>query len=792
MPFRPVGGPPPVKCRFNRETQDKINNGVMVTVEGTVIKERFRNESTGVACLVIELSNNGTGRIPVIGGVSPLPINTRVTATGIIANDPKWGLQMPKALIELAVVNSREGVVRYLVSEVPGLGGRRANRLYDAYGENTLKILAEDQERVAREVRGISPMLAESVSQAAAIQTHSLNRDILLFCLNLGLSHNNAMDISARYAGNYRAVITENPYRLIDDIRGIGFRKADQVAVALGIPADSIFRVGAALLETLKDNEQPGGNIYIGLENLINRVSVLLSGGSTTTLVTNRRIAEVLRELRQNDKVYAEMNEDADGNPADARVYLMESWGAEQFIAKRLMEIAQRPLPNGSDESSVRIRLNSLENELTRIGYPELDPDQKNAVVTALTHSVSVITGGPGVGKTTILKYVSEYLRRYASQRVVLCAPTGKAAKRMSEQAELPAYTIHRYFKTSGMELPVPDNPLARRDGTYIIDESSMLTERLLCSLLNHVAPGVRLILVGDKDQLPSIGAGQVLNDIINSQAFPVSFLTKIHRQAEDSHVITCAHAINDRGYVDLSSQYKDFAFGGVNQANSQNAIRILYQTALEKGYTPEDIQVLSPFRDKDKSEVSADAINEFLQPIVNPAAEDKPEYVTPKDSRVFRVGDKVMQSANDYTISCFDIDNPEEMVEKGVFNGETGTVTDISDEEGCIYVNFGDRLAAYDFSNLSDLKLAYAMSIHKSQGSEYKLVILPITRGASRDFYTRNMLYTAVTRASKSVILLGDPAYFRDMARNASASKRLTSLDERLKELDLGQALSF
>ena len=790
MPFRPYLGGPPVKCWFDRETQNKIDNGAMVTVEGTVIKERFRNESTGVACLVIELSNNGTGRIPVIGGVSPLPLNTRVTATGIIVNDPKWGLQMPKALIELAVVNSREGVVRYLVSEVPGLGNRRANRLYDAYGEDTLTVLAEDPERVAREVRGISPALAESVSQAAAIQTHSLSRDILLFCLNLGLSHNNAMDISAKYAGNYRAVITENPYRLINDIRGIGFRKADQVAMALGIPADSRFRVGAAILETLKDNEQPGGNIYIGLENLINRVSALLSTGSTTTLVTNSRIAEVLRELRQDEKVYVKMTED--GNPANVRVYLMESWLAEQFIAKRLMEIAERPLPNGFDESTVRSRLNSLESELTQIGYPELDPDQKKAVITALTHPVSVITGGPGVGKTTILKYVSEYLQRYALQSVVLCAPTGKAAKRMSEQAEMPAYTIHRYFKTSGMELPMPDNPLARRNGTYIIDESSMLTERLLCSLLNHVAPGVRLILVGDKDQLPSIGAGQVLNDIINSQAFPVSFLTKIHRQAEDSHVITCAHAINDRGYVDLSSQYKDFAFGRVNQANSQNAVRILYQAALEKGYTPEDIQVLSPFRDKDKSEVSADAINEFLQPIVNPAAEDKPEYVTPKENRVFRVGDKVMQSANDYTIQCFDIDNPEEMVEKGVFNGETGTITDISDEEGCIYVNFGDRLAAYDFSNLFDLKLAYAMSIHKSQGSEYKLVILPVTRGASRDFYTRNMLYTAVTRASKSVILLGDPAYFRDMARNASASKRLTSLDEMLKELDLGQGLSI
>ena len=778
-PRRNTGFSQRQNCVFANELKEAIDRGEPVTLEGELVKERFRNDSTGIACIVIRLTGNSSasGYIPVIGKVVPLSDGARVSATGKVVNDPKWGLQMPKALIEPVVANTRAGIVKFLVNEVPGLGEKKANRLYDAYGEDTLTVLATAPDRVAEEIRGISPALAENISRAAAIQTRTVNRDALLFCLNVGLSPNNAIDICDKYGSQYRTVITANPYCLIEDIHGIGFRKADAVAMSIGIPADSRFRIGAAIKEVLSENENPGSNVYLDKDALIFRTSALLSNGSVSSPVTNEKIADVLEELAREEDIVLE----PDPVTGETRCYLRESYEVEKFIATRLMDISDAPLYRDYTSGVVSSRLNDLERILTSQGYPSLDDDQKEAVIRALSNNVSVITGGPGVGKTTILKYISEYVDRYVSDKVWLCAPTGKAAKRMSEQAGIRAYTIHRLFKTSGNEVPTPSIIGTKRSGVFIVDESSMLNERLMGSLLNHLGPGAKLILVGDKDQLPSIGAGQVLNDIINSECVPVSFLTKIHRQAEDSHVISCAHAINERGYVDLSSQFKDFAFCQANQSNSKESVRILYQAALSKGYTTEDIQVLSPWKSEDKSECSADALNAFLQPIVNPAAEDKAEFSMP-DGKVFREGDKVIQSANDYEITCYDADDPEEPVENGVFNGETGTITEISDEDGCIYVNYGDRIAAYDFANLNDLKLAYAMSIHKSQGSEYKLIILPVTRGGGGDFYTRNMLYTAVTRASKTVILLGDAQYFRSMARNASASKRKTALDEKIR----------
>ena len=590
----------------------------------------------------------------------------------------------------------------------------------------------------------------------------------MIYLQKYGISINLAVKIYQKYGLGIYSILEENPYRLADDIEGVGFKTADEIAFRIGIHTDSDFRIQSGIFYTLLQSVQEG-HVYLEEKVLSAKAAQLLEVEITD-------IEKYLMDLAMEKKVVLKQDEE------QVRVYPAKYYYMEMNTARMLKELNIR---YEEDDSLIRKRIEKLEkqNEST------LDERQREAVAEAVKNGIFILTGGPGTGKTTTINAMIRYFLSEGMD-IRLAAPTGRAAKRMTETTGYEAQTIHRLLEVSGNPEETgkggfgrnQENPL--ETDVVIIDEMSMVDLPLMHALLSAVIPGTRLILVGDINQLPSVGPGKVLKDLIDSEVFPVMMLTRIFRQAQESDIVVNAHRINAGLEVRLDNKSRDFFFLKRQDADVIiSVILTLIQKKLPRYVDAKmtDIQVLAPMK---KGLLGVERLNRILQQYLNPPSPKKQEKEY--GEKIFRVGDKVMQTKNNYQLEWEIATKYGLVVDKGigVFNGDIGIVTAIHTYDETVEVEFDEkRKVKYPFKLLDELELAYAVTIHKSQGSEYPAVIIPLLSGP-KQLYCRNLLYTAVTRAKKCVTLVGSDTVFQEMIRNVEEQKRNTSLSERIREL--------
>ncbi len=715
----------------------------MITLEGTLEKIRFASEDGAFAVATVE---EKTGReVTVIGNLLETKPGESVVMQGQWERNKKFGKQFRIQTIRTVPPTTTEGIKRYLSSGlVDGIGGVLAERIVDHFGPQTLEIIDADPSRI-REVEGIGEKRAESIAEAWTGQR--VIRDVMVFLQSHGVSPAYALRIYKKYEHQTIAVVQENPYRLADEVWGIGFKKADGIALGMGIEKDSVERIRAGLRYTLVE-AQGDGHVYLPLDVLKKRASEILGLGEDL-------LGDGLRDLRESGAIVVEPLEDE-----QIAIYREKMWRTEVDSAKKLSAIikAQRRFQPGG----VAHKVEAIEASL---GI-ELASQQRRAVEAAWQEKVCVITGGPGTGKTTIVRTICE-LADQLGQSVALAAPTGRAAKRLSESTQRTAKTVHRLLEYNPHEGGFQVNEQNPLDvSVLIIDEASMIDIELLAAIVDALPVDAALVFVGDIDQLPSVGPGSVLEDIIESESVEVVMLTEIFRQAAESAIVTNAHRINQGlAPVDpprVEGKLTDFYTIAVEDPTTARE-RIL-QLVTERipdafGFDPiEEVQVLSPMH---RGEVGCSRLNEEMQASFNDGA---PEYVRGKT--LWRVGDKVMQTRNNY--------------EEGVFNGDIGRIERIDKFNKKLYVGFEENSVGYEFKDLDELKLAYAITVHKSQGSEYPCVVLPILT-QHYVMLQRNLLYTAVTRAKSLVVMVGSQKAVDIAVKNAGANRRYTRLSERL-----------
>ena len=590
----------------------------------------------------------------------------------------------------------------------------------------------------------------------------------MIYLQKYGISIHLAVKIYQKYGLGTYSVLEENPYKLADDIEGVGFRTADEIASRIGIHTDSDFRIQSGIFYTLLQSVQEG-HVYLEENVLSERAAQLLE-------VELKDIEKYLMDLAMTKKVVLKQ----DGEKV--RVYPAQYYYMEMNTARMLKELN---INYDEPDDLIRRRIDKLEEETEST----LDEQQKRAVAEAVKHGIFILTGGPGTGKTTTINAMIRYFLSEGMD-IRLAAPTGRAAKRMTETTGYEAQTIHRLLEVSGSPEESSkggfgrnqDNPL--ETDVVIIDEMSMVDLALMHALLSSVVPGTRVIFVGDRNQLPSVGPGKVLQDLIESHAFPVMMLTRIFRQAQESDIVVNAHRINAGEEVRLDNKSRDFFFLKRQDADVIiSVILTLIQKKLPRYVKAKmtDIQVLAPMK---KGLLGVERLNRILQQYLNPPSVKKQEKEY--GERLFRVGDKVMQTKNNYQLEWEIATKYGLVVDKGVgvFNGDIGIVTAIHTYDETVEVEFDEkRKVKYPFKMLDELELAYAITIHKSQGSEYPAVVIPLLAGP-RQLYCRNLLYTAVTRAKKCVTLVGNETVFREMIQNVDEQKRNTSLAERIQEI--------
>ena len=659
---------------------------------------------------------------------------------------------------------------RYLGSgAIKGIGAALAGRIVRHFGADTLRIVEEEPERLA-EIKGISEKKAHEI--AIQIAEKSEMRKVMMFLQKYGISLNLGAKIYQKYGDSVYSVLQENPYRLADDISGVGFKIADEIAYRIGIHTDSDYRIKSGLAYTLL---QAGGegHVYLPREELFRRAEQLLG-------VDASYMEKHLVDLSMERKI---IQKEENGQ---VFVYPAQYYYLELNTARMLREL---DIDCPEDEHIVERRISQIQKETGTV----LDEMQKKAVKEAAGHGLLVLTGGPGTGKTTTINAIIRFFESEGAE-LRLAAPTGRAAKRMTEATGYEAQTIHRMLELTGMPeddregQPVhfernAENPLEA--DVIIIDEMSMVDIHLMHSLLMAVTAGTRLILVGDENQLPSVGPGNVLRDIIRSGQFPVVELTKIFRQASESDIVVNAHKINRGEQVEINNKSRDFFF--LKRYDADIIIRVVIALIQEKlpkyvEAKPFEIQVLTPMR---KGLLGVERLNQILQRYLNPPDPSKKEKEIGQG--LFREGDKVMQIRNNYQLEWEVRGRYGIPVDKGVgvFNGDTGIIRTINEFAELAEVEFEDgRYAQYTFKQLDELELAYAVTIHKSQGSEYPAVIIPILSGP-RMLMNRNLLYTAVTRARKCVTVVGSEETFREMINNEKQQRRYSSLDKRIQEAE-------
>ena len=739
------------------------------TITGYIDHVIFRNEDNGYTVMVLK-GVEGEDELTCVGSFPVLNQGATVEVTGSYIQHHIYGKQFQASTMVEKMPEDALAMERYLGSgSIKGIGAALAGRIVRHFGKDTLRIVEDEPERLA-EVKGISEKKAREI--AAQIEEKSDMRKVMMFLQKYGISLNLGAKIYQKYGDSVYSVLQENPYRLAEDISGVGFKIADEIASRIGIHTDSDYRIRSGMLYTLLQATGEG-HVYLPKEEFFARSSRLL--GVDTSYMENH-----LMDLAMDRKIIQKQKEE------QILVYPTQYYYLELNTARMLQELN---VLCPEDEKLVNGRLVQIEKETGTV----LDEMQKKAVTEAASHGLFVLTGGPGTGKTTTINAIIRFFEGEGAD-LRLAAPTGRAAKRMTEATGYEAQTIHRLLELSGMPdeekegQPVhfernAENPL--ETDVIIIDEMSMVDIHLMHSLLMAVTAGTRLILVGDENQLPSVGPGNVLRDIIRSRQFSVVELKKIFRQASESDIVVNAHKINQGEQVTINNKSRDFFF--LKRYDADRIIRVVIALLQEKlpryvEARPFDIQVLTPMR---KGLLGVERLNGILQHYLNPPSPDKKE----KEQRLglFREGDKVMQIRNNYQMEWEIRGRYGIPVDKGigVFNGDTGILKVINEFAETAEVEFEDgRVAEYSFKQLEELELAYAITIHKSQGSEYPAVVIPLLSGPKM-LLNRNLLYTAVTRARKCVTIVGSEETFREMINNEKQQRRYSSLDERLKEIN-------
>ena len=746
-------------------------------ISGYVEHIIYRNTENGYT--VFELIADGE-EITCVGSFQAIDEGEGLELSGGYVEHAVYGSQFKVESYEETLPEDEQSMERYLGSgAVRGVGPSLAARIVKKFGKDTFRIVEQEPERLA-EVKGISERKAMEIS--AQMEEKKDLRAAMIYLQKYGISNALAMRIYQTYKEQVYHILEENPYRLAEDIDGIGFRRADELAARIGIHTDSDFRVRSGILYALQ-LAAADGNTCLPKAALLEKAAQLLGlpGEYVSLQLPNLAMERklVIRQTDGEDLVYA------------ASLYYAEL-SCARLLADLNMSFAP---PEGLLPSEEEKLLCDIEKLARRSGI-ELEALQQQAVLECVKNGVMILTGGPGTGKTTTINTVIRYFEAEGMD-LLLAAPTGRAAKRMTEATGYEARTIHRLLELSGIPeengsggLSMnrarfernADNPLEA--DVVIVDEMSMVDIQLFQSLLKAVSPGTRLVLVGDVNQLPSVGPGQVLRDLIESRAFPVVELKKIFRQAGESDIVVNAHRINEGKEIALDNKSRDFFF--LQRDNVQVIYKHMILLIREKlpGYVhagPFDIQVLTPMR---KGNLGAETLNGILQAYLNPKTDSKKEYQSP--DTLFREGDKVMQTKNNYQLEWEVVSRYGIPVDHGVgiFNGDMGVVRQIDPFARTMTVEFDEqRRVTYSFEQTAELELAYAVTIHKSQGSEYPAVIMPLL-GGPRMLFNRNLLYTGVTRARDCVTILGSRQVVLDMIRNESEAKRFTGLNERIREI--------
>ena len=702
----------------------------------------YQNETNGYS--VIKCRAKGyADLITVVGSMPEVHVGSVLTLSGEWTVNPKFGRQFTVSGFEETLPATVYGIEKYLGSGlVKGIGPKFAARIVRAFGAETLNVIEEDPDALLR-VPGIGKLRVERIKKSWDEQKEIKN--IMLFLQGHDVSTTHATKIYKTYGSDSIRVVKENPYRLADDIWGIGFRTADTIAEKLGVEKETAVRLRSGLLYTLNKLSDEG-HCYA-------RRDQLLKTGAELLAVEESVLPPVLDEMVRQDDVKTELIDGEDSAPGETAVYLPPFWFAETGTAKRLKQIFSSP-------PSVKVKPQGLEERIRRVTGLNYDPAQMDAIRCAAGSKILILTGGPGTGKTTTTLGILTAFRQ-AGAKILLAAPTGRAAKRLSETTGMEARTIHRLLEFKPPEgcQKNEQNPL--EGDVLILDECSMIDIMLMYSLLKAVPDSMTLIFVGDVDQLPSVGAGNVLRDLIDAGVFPVVRLTKIFRQAAASRIITNAHRINRGRMPDLSNgKQSDFFFLEEEdpETAAQEIVRLVKER-LPRAYGTRDIQVLTPMQ---RGAVGAANLNQVLQAALNADAAGLRRGGTD-----YRLHDKVMQIRNNY--------------DKEVFNGDIGTVCRVNTEDRELTVSFDGREVLYDVTELDELVLAYAATVHKSQGSEYPIVVMPVLM-THYVMLQRNLVYTGVTRAKKLMVMIGSTKALALAVRNVTVTRRNTMLKERLK----------
>ncbi len=725
-------------------------------IEGVLERTLYHNEETGYTVASLRAEGHTTP-VTVVGSLVGVNLGERLRLRGKWETHPRFGPQYRVESYTPIIPATAADIEKYLASGVvKGIGPVMASRLVKCFGEKTLEVIDREPERLS-EVQGIGPKRFRAIAEAWREQQEL--RDVMLFLQSHDVSASRAAKIYKHYGRRALAIVREDPYRLASDIFGIGFKTADGIAQRLGFPADSRQRAEAGIIYTLQQLTEEG-HIYFPRGELIERCGGLL--GMEPPLIERALLSQ-----KEGARIIEEELPEAPGRMA---IYLPTFHLAEKETARRLKALISTPRPDSTlralpaaEGLSPRESLRRFAVEATALG--PATSDQRRAIEGTLTEKVLIITGGPGTGKTSVISAVASLLSRL-KLRVALAAPTGRAAKRLSEVTGREAMTVHRLLEYSphkGCFQRDAENPL--RADAVIIDEASMLDALLTHHLLKAIPAEASLVLVGDVDQLPSVGPGNVLKDLISSGALPVVWLREIFRQARESLIVINAHRVNAGQFPALRAErgeLSDFYF--IEEEDARDALRVLLEVCTRRlperfGLDPlNDVQVLTPMN---RGAVGAANLNSELQRALNPSGRE-----LSREGKVFRVRDKVMQIRNNY--------------EKGVFNGDIGQVHRLDPESGELEVDFGNLRVGYDLKELDELVHAYAVTVHKSQGSEYPAVVLPLL---TQHFMLlqRNLLYTALTRARKLAVIIGSKKALAIAVKNDKVQKRFTALAHRL-----------
>ena len=725
----------------------KLSN--LTTIKGLIQEVIYRNDENNYTVVLVEVNDEfitATGKFPIINEGEWVELN------GKFILNKKYGEQFAVDSVKLSPPNTKEGIIRYLSSGlISGVGPITATNIVNKFGEATLDIIRYNPERLA-EVKNVSKKKAEDICRAYE-EVHQMQNAVMIM-QQYKISTNLAIKIYNQYGEGTEDILKNNPYKMVEDIDGVGFFTADRIAMAMGVPETSDFRIRAGILHVLKENSDKNGNTCMQVLALIEGVFEILKipdlQERVEGLVEKLILDGYLRKIEMADEEF---------------VCLSQYYKIEKVLADTLLLL-------DGDSDSTKLDVEGDISLYEQTSHIQMHEHQKDAVRIAVNNGVSIITGGPGTGKTTIVKCMLRIFKSMG-KKVKLMAPTGRAAKRLSESTGEDASTIHRALEMVGGEdskfIFNSQNKLSY--DVIIVDEVSMVDSQLMYYLVRSVKRGSKLVLVGDKDQLASVGAGNVLADMLASGCFATMCLTQIYRQSEDSLIIVNAHEINNGKMPKLDNRSKDFFFE--RRENNDEVLQSIIDMCVTRiprflGVDSSNIQVLAPMKN---GVVGIDNINKCLQEKINPPSLSKFEIET--DKVIYRKGDRVMQTSNNYERSW----ERDGVFGSGVFNGDIGVITDVNLQTSEIEISFEDgRVARYIKADLSEITLSYAITIHKSQGSEFDVIVVPVVSGPPM-LLTRNLLYTAVTRAKKMVVLIGTKQCVARMVNNNYTKIRYTML---------------